>query len=529
METKQLKPLPVGIQTFDKLIEGGYFYVDKTECIYRMIKFCKYLHLNRPRKFGKSLLISTLQSYFEGRKELFKGLAIEQLEKEWKEHPVLRFDMSQGRDCSSAKELEQLISSLLAYYEAIYCPKPSEDSMLTIRLNHLIQEAYAQTGQRVVVLIDDYDASLLNVLHDEKVYTAYFRVILDFFSPLKACDPYLEFILLTGTTRYSSPILSGVLNNLSSISMNPEFADICGITEEEMQTQMSDYMDGFVEAQGIKGEVLISRLKQQYGGYHFAWPSPDILNPFSLFSALQNRSFQNDWFETCPPTYLIEMLKKFDVLPSQIGKIDAMSAEFDAPTANMNTIIPLLYQSGYLTIKDFERESRLYTLDIPNGEVRIGLMESLLPNYVQSKYGKGLSMVAKMSSSLRHSDIDGALSLLRTFLLTVPYCDHASSEGHYQQMLYLVFSLLGQYDYIDVEVRTPTGRVDMVMRTDKALYLFELNLNQSAEAAMNQIDLKDYPSRFAMCGLPIIKVGINFDSEKRTIGDWKIVSCNFFE
>ena len=527
METKHLKPLPVGIQTFSEIIHRGMLYVDKTEYIYKMTKLSKYIFLSRPRRFGKSLLVSTLQSYFEGRKELFKGLAIEQLEQEWMEYPVLRFDMSTAKHCNK-EQLEEYLSNMLRREENRMGITPVSNSA-NDRLTDLIQMLYAKTGQQVVVLIDEYDAPLLDVVHEDEQLPALRQVMRNFYSPLKACDPYLRFVFLTGITKFSQLSIFSELNNLKNISMLPQFAALCGISEEEMQPQMSDYVDDFAEAQALSREEAISQLKKQYDGYHFTWPSPDIFNPYSLLNAFQDRSIYHYWFGTGTPTYLIEMLKRFDVLPSQIGKIDAVSAEFDAPTSNMNTIIPLLYQSGYLTIKDFEKESRLYTLDIPNGEVRIGLMESLFPNYVQSKYGKGLSMVAKMSSSLRHSDIDGALSLLRTFLLTVPYCDHASSEGHYQQMLYIVFSLLGQYDYIDVEVRTPTGRVDMVMRTDKALYLFELKLNQSAEAAMNQIDLKDYPSRFSMCGLPVVKVGINFDAEKRTIGDWKIVSCNFFE
>ena len=526
METKQLKPLPVGIQTFDKLIEGGYLYIDKTECIYRMIKFCKYLHLNRPRKFGKSLLVSTLQSYFEGRKELFKGLAIEQLEKEWKEHPVLCFDMSQGRDCSSAKELEQLLSSQLAYYEAIYCPKPSEDSMLSIRLNHLIQEAYVQTGQRVVVLIDDYDASLLNVLHDEKVYTAYFGVILDFFNPLKACDPYLEFILLTGTTRYSSPILSGVLNNLSSISMNPKFADICGITEEEVQTQMSDYMDCFAEVQGIKGEVVISRFNQRYGGYHFAWPSPDILNPFSLFCALQNRSFQSYWFETCTPTYLIEAMRRFEMQPSYLGLMRAFAGLFNAPINLKNKDLSLLYQSGCTTLKAYDRRFNTYTLGIPNDEVRISILHALIPLYMHKEIAVVDNLVQRMVKCFVKEDIEGALGLLQEFLPTIPYSDKMMHVDYYQEIIFIILALIPYY-MADVEVDVPLGCVDMVMITEKALNLFGFKIN--AVISMDKIDLNDYPSRFAMCGLPIIKVGINFDAEKRTIGDWKIVSCNFFE
>ena len=286
---------------------------------------------------------------------------------------------------------------------------------------------------------------------------------------------------------------------------------------------MSDYIDMLAVQEGASRDETVHRLKNMYDGYHFTWPSPDMLNPYSLLKAFNQKRIDSYWFASGTPTHLIEMLRRFDVLPSDLGTMEALSEEFDVPTEGMNTITPLLYQSGYLTIKAQERESRLYTLDIPNTEVRIGLMNSLLPAYVQRSSGRGMTMVAKMSVFLRRGDLDGALELLQKYLLTIPYCDNASSEGHYQQMLYIIFSLLGQYDNLDVEVRTPTGRVDMVMRTDKALYLFELKINKSAAAAMKQIDLKDYPARFAMCGLPIVKVGINFDDERRTIGDWEIV------
>lgn len=304
--------------------------------------------------------------------------------------------------------------------------------------------------------------------------------------------------------------------------MMPEFAGVCGITEEELLSQMSGYIDMLSKSLGYTREDLIKKLKEHYDGYHFSAVSPDVFNPFSLLKAFNQKEMDSYWFASGTPTYLIEMLRRFDVLPSEIGGMEAMSTEFDAPTETMTTIIPLLYQSGYITIKGYDPATRLYTLDIPNGEVRIGLMNSLLPLYATRMSGRGMTAAAKMSLALRHDDIDGAMSLLQAFLLTVPYCDNANTEGHYQQMLYIILSLLGQYDQLDVEVRTPTGRVDMVMQTQKALYLFELKMNRSAAAAMRQIDLREFPSRFAMCGLPVVRVGINFDAEQRTISDWEV-------
>ena len=269
-----------------------------------------------------------------------------------------------------------------------------------------------------------------------------------------------------------------------------------------------------------KHDEVLQQLKQNYDGYHFSWPSPDIFNPFSLLTAFAKRKIGSYWFASGTPTYLIEMMRKFGVAPSQIGPTEAMASAFDAPTERMTSLTPLLYQSGYTTIKDYNPISGLYTLDIPNSEIRIGLMESLLPNYVQSAANEGLTAIADMYMAMLEGDLDGMLRQLQQFLLTVPYCENTNYEGHYQQMLYVIFSLLGRY--VDVEVRTATGRVDMVMQAFGKLYLFELKLNRSAAAAMQQINLNDYPARFSQCGLPIVKVGINFDTATRTVSDWVI-------
>lgn len=520
MEKNQLKRLPVGIQTYSEIRDLDCLYIDKTEYIWRMIHLSKYIFLSRPRRFGKSLLISTLQAYFEGRKELFKDTYIENVEKEWTEYPVLRFDMSMGKHMEK-EQLERYIGNRLAEYESRYgILNPATDN--NDRFTELIQAAYNKTGKKVVILIDEYDAPLLDVVHEETMLPILRNVMRNFYSPLKASDPYLRFVFLTGITKFSQLSIFSELNNLTNISMNEAFGGICGITKEEVLTQMQDYIEALGEKNGWTRETTIDILTKQYDGYHFTWPSPDIFNPFSLLQAFNMKKVDSYWFASGTPTYLIEMLRKFDTLPSDISPMEAQSSEFDAPTEGMVSIIPLLYQSGYVTIKDCEQDADLYTLGIPNMEVRIGLMKSLLPLYTTTMAGRGMTLAAKMSLALRKEDIDGALTLLQNYLLTVPYCDNANSEGHYQQMLYIIFSLLGQLNGLDVEVHTPTGRVDMVMTTPKTLYLFELKLSKSAEAAMRQIDLKDYASRFALSGLPIVKVGISFDPDRRTIGGWMI-------
>ena len=520
METKQLRRLPVGIQTFSNIIEGDMLYIDKTEYIWNMIHLSKYIFLSRPRRFGKSLLVSTLQAYFEGRKDLFKGLFIETVEKEWTEYPVLRFSMASGKHMEQ-NQLERYILYILEENERRFgITSDSKDP--NVRLKNLIASAYEKTGKKVVILIDEYDAPLLDVVHEDTQLPMLRNVMRNFYSPLKDCDPYLQFVFLTGITKFSQLSIFSELNNLKNISMRPDYAGVCGITKEEMLTQMSDYIDDFAEAQEITREEAIEGLKQQYDGYHFTWPSPDVFNPFSLLNAFQDHDYTNYWFGSGTPTYLIEMLRKFNVVPSKIGGSSVLASAFDAPTENMKDITPLLYQSGYITIKDYNKTTKLYTLDIPNTEIRVGLMDSLLPNYVHEYCVEGGTTIGYMYLALLNEDLDEMFRLLQAYLLTVPYCDNANSEGHYQQLLYVIFSLFGRY--VEVEVHTPTGRVDIVMKTAKALYLFELKLNMSAQAAINQINLKDYSSKFALAGLPIVKVGINFDPERRTIGDWKVES-----
>ena len=516
-----LKLCPVGIQTFSEIRTKNYLYVDKTALVYRMTHGAsKYIFLSRPRRFGKSLLVSTLEAYFEGRRELFEGLAIEQLEQEWTPYPVLRFDMSTAKHMEK-KDLDLELSSKLTSYEAIYGKGPADDVNPNQRLRGLIERAYRQTGKQVVVLIDEYDAPLLDVVHKDGELERLRHTMRNFYSPLKACDPYLRFVFLTGITKFSQLSIFSELNNINNISMLKPYAAICGITEEEMLTQMAEHIDHLAMVLGCTREETIEQLKRKYDGYHFTWPSPDIYNPFSLLNAFANEEINDYWFGSGTPTYLIEMMRKFQVLPQAIGGRKAKASTFDAPTERIDNIVPLLYQSGYLTIKDYNPYAQLYDLDIPNNEIRAGLMESLLPNYLHRQTDDGFTTIGLMYDAIRQEKMDDALRLLQTFLCTVPYTDHTKdSEGHYQQMLYVIFSLFGIY--VDVEVRTPKGRVDMVMRTSTALYVVELKLNQRAEAAMNQIDLKQYPERFRLAGLPIVKVGINFDAERHTLTDWLI-------
>ena len=514
-----LKQLPVGIQTYSEIVDRNCLYIDKTEYICKMMEVSKYIFLSRPRRFGKSLLVSTLQAYFEGRRDLFKGLYIDKVEKEWTEYPVLRFDMSLGKHMEK-EQLERYLGNRLAEYEAKYgIIHPAQDN--NDRFTALIQTAYRQIGKQVVVLIDEYDAPLLDVMHEEKTLPVLRNVMRNFYSPLKACDPYLKFVFLTGITKFSQLSIFSELNNLVNISMDEEFAGVCGITVDEVLTQMPDYLDRLAAKEGTSSEETLAALKRQYDGYHFTWPSPDIFNPFSLILAFSKNKIGNYWFESGTTTFLIELLRKFGNDFTDIREIEASVCDFDAPTESATSIVPLLYQSGYITIKAYNREFDYYTLGIPNREVRLGLTRSLIPAYITPNTLVVNNTARRMAQMLSREDIDGSLTLLQQFLLTVPYCNEANGEGHYQQVLYIILTLVTGY-FADVEVHTPTGRIDVVMNTGKTIYLFELKLNKPAEAAMQQINLKDYASKFALSQLPVVKVGINFDAERRTLGEWEI-------
>ena len=600
------KLYPIGIQTFERIRKEDMLYVDKTEYVYYMTHTDgKYFFLSRPRRFGKSLLTSTFRSYFEGRRDLFKGLAIERLETEWTEYPVLHFSMAGGKHMDK-DQLERYLDRRLAEYEEEWgIDIPAADA--NDRLSALIMTAFNKTERQVVVLVDEYDAPLLDVVHEDEKLPLLRNVMRNFYSPLKDCEPYLRFVFLTGITKFSQMSIFSELNNMVNVSMRNDYAGICGITNEELESQMSADVDALAARLGMTREDTLTRLREYYDGYHFAAQSPDVYNPFSILNAMASGCLDYYWFSTGTPTYLIEMLNKYHVMPSEIGGGDADKSEFDAPTERMTTITPLLYQSGYITIKGYDPETDLYRLDIPNKEIRVGLYRSLLPNYIgmntvkgtttiakmsalirrgeigggdadksefdaptermttitpllyQSGYitikgydpetdlyrldipnkeirvglyrsllpnyigmntVKGTTTIAKMSALIRRGDMDGALKMLQAYLATVPYCSNADSEGHYQQMMYVIFSILD--NYVDVEVRTPHGRVDMVLRTATHIYLFELKLNRDAATAMRQIDLKEYPQRFMLSGLPVVNVGINFDVERHNITDWEV-------
>ena len=514
------KLYPIGIQTFSEIRRLDNLYIDKTEYVYRLTHTSgKFFFLSRPRRFGKSLLVSTLQSYFEGKRELFKNLAIEELEKEWKEYPVLHFDMSTAKHCS-VERLESEISLKLSRYEALYGIN-SPEKQLNQRLQCLIRCVAEKTQCQVVVLVDEYDAPLLDVVHEEYVLPALRQVMRNFYSPLKDCEPMLRFVFLTGITKFSQMSIFSELNSIRNISMDTRYAGICGITEEELLTQMDEDIRSLSTRIGTTPEETVKQLKENYDGYHFTWPSPDVYNPFSLLSCLDEGKFDAYWFSTGTPTFLIELMRKFHMQPTAIGEcIETPQSAFDAPTENLTSPVPLLYQSGYVTIKTYDAELDLYTLSVPNREIRIGLFRSLIPQYLTTASDASWSTIAHMSTHIKQGDMDSALHLLQTFLATVPYCQGAKGEGHYQQMLYVIFTLLTPYR-ISVEQHTAKGRTDMTIETTDRIYVMELKFGNTAAEAMQQIETKEYARAFSLKGKPVTKVGLAFDTDgEHNLTEW---------
>ena len=518
------KLYPIGIQTFERIRKEDKFYVDKTEYIYRMTHTDgKYFFLNRPRRFGKSLLVSTFLSYFEGKKELFEGLAIEKLEKEWNTYPVLHFDLSKGKHMEK-EQLNRYLLDIIEKQEARFDCKSNKIDV-NIRLDDLINAVYQKTGKQVVVLIDEYDAPLLDVAHEKEKLNELRNTMRNFYSPLKGNESMLRFVFMTGITKFSQLSIFSELNNIKNVSMDEPYAGICGITKEELLTQMSDDIDALAGHLELSREETIQELKDHYDGYHFCWPSPDVFNPYSLLNCFADGRMDDYWFGSGTPTYLINMMRKYEFLPADLGEaIEVGKKDFDAPTETMTTIVPLLYQSGYVTIKGYDKPTKLYLLALPNQEIRVGLYGSLLPHYLTDKSAKANTTIAKMSVLVKKGDMDAAFCLLNDFLETVPYCDNTHYEGHWQQTLYIMFALLSNYDIL-VEQRTAKGRIDITMETADTIYVMELKFNKSAEEALAQIEAKHYADAFKMSGKKMVKIGLNFSVKDEVNSlEWKIES-----
>ncbi len=505
---------PVGIQTFSEIRENGYLYIDKTAFIYKLAygsgqSYC----LSRPRRFGKSLLLSTMQAYFEGRRELFEGLAIAELETEWEKHPVIRLDLSTVKT-EDASQLVELLDAVLRRHEATW-GRDANTKTPGSRLMSLIRSAAAQTGKKAVVLIDEYDAPLLNVAHDPERLREFRVVMREFFAPLKACDEYLRFVFLTGITKFSQLSIFSELNNLKNISLDPRFAAICGITEEELQAQMAPDIEALAATLGVSHDEALARLKANYDGYHFCSPSPDIYNPFSLLSALDSGQLESYWFGSGTPTVLVNLLQQSNWEIGDLEDREADAEEFDAPAEDMPTPLPMLYQAGYLTIKSRDSFTGAYTLGIPNAEVARGLSRSLIRHAAPQALGEVGGLVRTISRSLRIGDMESALQATKAFMAGMPYHLGSHNERGFQTTFWLIFTLLGAQ--IATEVKTATGRVDAVIEMPDAIWVMEFKYEKSAQEALAQIDEKGYLLPFATDGRKLYKVGVNFSEKTQTI------------
>ena len=515
----QARKYPVGIQTFSEIRERNYLYIDKTQYLVDFIdKGYKYVFLSRPRRFGKSLFASMIHAYYEGRKDLFEGLAMGEYEKDWVKHPVLHFDMSAAKHMDKDM-LERYLADMLTDQEAVFGYK-SEKQDPNIRLKDLVVTANRLTGRKVALIIDEYDAPLLDVVHEELNLVALRRAMQNFYSPIKSLDPYLEFVFLTGITKFAQLSIFSELNNLFNISMYDKYSAICGISSEELHTQMLPDVERLAEHLHLSVDETFERLKRKYDGYHFSKNSEDVYNPFSLIKALASGDIGDYWFDSGTPTYIIKLLQKYNVGLRDLTGQDAGVSDFDVSPENMTTALPLLYQSGYLTIKHYEPMIDLYTLGYPNEEVRTGMVRSLAANYLTPAEGTNSSFVIKFVKAVIADDMEQALTLMRAYLAGVSYRLSNKTERDVQTIFYLVFSLIGSF--IKVEEESAHGRADVVITLPSVVYVMELKFDGSADAALRQIDEKGYLIPYTADGKRLVKVGVNYSSEERTITEWRI-------
>jgi hypothetical protein len=522
---------PIGIQNFSEIHDLHAVYVDKTQLVYQLTHTLKYVFLSRPRRFGKSLLSSTLQYYFQGMKDLFVGLAIESMETEWTVYPVLHFDLSTAKH-ETVAQVASTLSLQMDRFEALY-GKNEKEITLGDRLNGLIIRAFQKTGQKAVVLIDEYDAPILNVLHQpEEVRNGIRNCLREFYAPLKACDPYLRFVFITGISTFSQLGIFSELNNLKNISRDKRYASICGITRQELFENFRYGIQQFAKEQETTEDEVVERLTANYDGYHFCEKSEGVFNPFSLLNAFDSVAVSDYWFQSGTPKFLIEMLKKyaeegkFDL--NMLGMLqDVPASAFSTPIEAMSGPLPLLYQSGYLTIKGYDDRSGLYTLDIPNSEVRLGLMENILPLYSDVDPMKMKSASSKASVCLNDGDYEGALRILQSLLASIPFmrgdagilADAEKTEAYYHRLFYFFFRMLS--NEVFGEVRSVIGACDTVVFTRKHIFVFEFKIDANPQVALDQIEEKGYAIPYLTDGREVIKIGVSFSTKTRTIEDWK--------
>ena len=526
-----MKGLPIGIQTFSEIINRNNVYIDKTELIFNLVSDMKYYFLSRPRRFGKSLLVSTLKSYFEGKKELFKGTKIEKLEQEWTEYPVVTLSFAKCKS-DQIDVIVKFVSIVLSEQEVKFGLKnemefsddgKKPDINFNTRLERIIKTAYQQSGRQVVLLIDEYDALMLNTITDIPTQDAVRVHMNNLFSPIKDLDPFLKFVFITGITKLSQMSIFSTLNNLTDISLLESYATICGFTEEELRTELKPHLDAFAKKFGCTTDEAVTKLKYRFDGYHFSESETGVFNPFSLLKALYEKKFENYWVRTSTPSSLIALLRQNnDLQICELENIYMSSGRFDTPIERVTDIVPFLYQSGYLTIKSYDPEFDQYIIGFPNQEVRYGFSESLIKNYIFQDIGYGNDIFRRsVVTSVKEDNPELLLQNLQTFLRKIPYPNADAPEWYYQNLLYAILATCGFT--VQSEIRTSAGRIDFALFSPKSIFLFEFKLNKTPEEALAQISEKDYADKFSFEGKKVWKIGVNFSSEERTIDGWKII------
>ena len=511
---------PIGLQNFQGLREDGYVYVDKTTFVYELATNGKYYFLSRPRRFGKSLLLSTIEAYFQGKKELFKGLALEQLEKDWKVYPVLHLDLNAAK-YSEPEDLASIFDGHFRYFEETYGIKPNGLS-LSERFKLIIRQAYEQTSQKVVILVDEYDKPLLQAIGNEALQDDYRKTLKSVYGVAKTMDGYIQMAFFTGVTKFSKVSVFSDLNNLVDISMDYRFAEICGITEKEIRENLDEEIGKMAAANHLTKEECYAKLKENYDGYHFNEESVGMYNPFSLINALSAQRFKDYWFETGTPTFLVETLKhnnyelenmtREEVTADLLGSLDSIDTN----------PLPLLYQSGYLTIKGYNPDFSTYTLGFPNGEVERGFSRFLFRHYAPIKIYESDSFVVKFTTEVRNGQPEKFMSRLEAMFANQDYQIVGNTELYFHNVTSLVFKLLGFYT--EVERHTTDGRMDMLVQTKDYIYIFEFKIDKSADEALAQIEEKQYAKPFEQDPRKLYIIGVNFSTATRRIEGWKVVS-----
>lgn len=511
---------PIGIQNFQKLRECGFLYVDKTAFVHQLVSNGIYYFLSRPRRFGKSLLLSTIEAYFQGKKELFKGLALEQLEKDWKVYPVLHLDLNVGK-FDTPEALYERLDHYLSGWERTYDLIPEISQSPATRFENVIGRAYEKTGQKVVILVDEYDKPLLQAIGNQELQDEYRAILKSVYGVAKTMDSSIQFAFFTGVTKFSKVSIFSDLNNLKDISLDARFVTACGITEKEIHDYLDDEVGQMAEANGIDKNACYERLKKEYDGYHFRENSIGVYNPFSLINALDSHDFKDFWFETGTPTFLVETLKRTNYDLENMTR-EEVTADLLGSLDSIDTNpLPLLYQSGYLTIKDYNPRFDTYRLGFPNGEVERGFTRFLFRYYAPIRADQSVSFINNFTREVESGQPEKFMSRLEALFANQDYQIMGDTELYFHNVTSLVFKLLGFYT--EVERHTTDGRMDMLVQTKDYIYIFEFKIDKSADEALKQIEEKQYAKPFEHDGRKLYKIGVNFSSKTRRLEGWKMV------